>query len=146
MEEKNNEKSWEEQIDEVESSNHKIIAEFENWLFKKHLTKETIQKHLNNIDFYANGYLTRYEIIPVEDGALDIGSFLGDYFIRKASWSSKYTIKENISSFKKFYTFLHEIKKISKDDLDGMKEIIKEEKDEWIEEVEQYWDEINDDW
>lgn len=50
-------------------------------------------------------------------------------------WSSEGTIKENISSFKKFYSFLNEIGEVSGDDLKEMTEIIKEEKDKWFERV-----------
>jgi len=48
--------------------------------------------------------------------------------------ASKYTIQENIASFKKFYTFLYEKVEVSKNELNEMKELIKEEKADWIEE------------
>ena len=47
-------------------------------------------------------------------------------------WASKTTILENITSFKKFYTFLNEIGKITEEDLNEMKNTIKEEKNDWI--------------
>lgn len=97
------------------------------------------------MEFYASYYLLRYEIIPLEDGALEIGGFLGDFFIRKATWSSPSAIKENISSFKKFYTFLNQIKMLSNQDLNEMKQLIKEEKEDWIESAETYWDDL-DEW
>ncbi len=45
--------------------------------------------------------LVRHDVTPVEDGALNISPFLGDYFIRKAMWASKEAIKEYIASFTK---------------------------------------------
>ena len=139
-------KEWEDEIEKIEKHNNNLLSDFEEWLKSKDLKPKTIRNHIDNVEFYANGFLLRYEPIPVEKGALEIGSFLGDYFIRKTSWSSKYTINENIASFKKFYTFLNEIGKISNSELTDMKELIKDEKTDWIEEVVNYWDNIEDDW
>lgn len=139
-------KEWERQIEKAKKHNNKLLIEFEKHLKSKSLKSSTIKNHIDNVEFYANGFLLRYEIIPVEKGILEIGSFLGDYFIRKTSWASKYTIQENIASFKKFYTFLNELAKVSKIELNEMKELIKDEKSDWMEEVENYWDNIEDDW
>ena len=139
-------KEWERQIEEAKTHNNKLLIEFEKHLKTKSLKSNTIKNHIDNVEFYANDFLLRNEIIPVEKGILQIGNFLGDFFIRKASWASKYTIQENIASFKKFYSFLNEIGKVSKIELAEMKELIKDEKSDWIEEVENYWDNIENDW
>ncbi len=131
-------RDWERQVEKVKINNNKLLVEFSNYLQSKSLKSKTIKNHINNMEFYGNDFLLRYEIIPIEKGALEIGSFLGDYFIRKVCWASKYTIQENIASFKKFYTFLNEIGKISKTELDEMKAIIKDEKLDWIGEAEAY--------
>jgi len=86
------------------------------------------------------------EIIPTEKGALEIGNFLGDFFIRKASWANEYTIKENITSIKKFYTFLNESGQVSNTELLEMNEIIKLEKSNWIGEAESSWNDLEEDW
>jgi len=139
-------KEWERQIEKAKTHNNKLLIEFEKHLKTKSLKSNTIKNHINNVGFYANDFLLRYEIIPVEKGILQIGSFLGDFFIRKTSWASKYTIQENIASFKKFYSFLNEIGKVSKIELAKMKELIKDEKSDWVEEVEIYWNNIENDW
>ena len=131
-------RDWERQVEKVKINNNKLLVKFSNYLQSKSLKSKTIKNHINNMEFYGNDFLLRYEIIPIEKGALEIGSFLGDYFIRKVCWASKYTIQENIASFKKFYTFLNEIGKISKTELDEMKAIIKDEKLDWIGEAEAY--------
>ncbi len=133
-------KEWERQTEETKSHNNKLLIDFENHLKTKSLKLKTIKNHIGNVEFYANDFLLRYEIIPVEKGILEIGSYLGDFFIRKTSWASKYTIQENIASFKKFYSFLNEIGMVSKDELSEMKELIKYEKSDWIDEVENYYD------
>ena len=139
-------KEWERQIEEAKTHNNKLLIEFEKHLKTTSLKSNTIKNHINNVEFFANDFLLRYEIIPVEKGILQIGNFLGDFFIRKTSWASKYTIQENIASFKKFYSFLNKIGKVSKNELTEMKELIKDEKSDWIEEVENYWDNIENDW
>ncbi|HFA50195.1 MAG TPA: hypothetical protein ENJ95_14385 [Bacteroidetes bacterium] len=89
--------------------------------------------------------------------------------------ASKYTIQENIASFKKFYTYLYEAGKITKEELKEIKDLIYcttlgfvhraqvlpfwgwglaganaqnlkwcSIKDEWIEEVESYWDDMEE--
>lgn len=123
----------------AEKHNNLVIADFRKYLENKSLKSTTVNKHVYNIRFYANYYLLRYEIIPVEEGALNIGYFLGDFFIRKAMWSRPSAVKGNISSFKKFYTFLNEIKMLSNEDLREMKQLIREEKDDWMEASEAYW-------
>lgn len=76
----------------------------------------------------------------VEDGIEFIGDFLGDWFVRKAMWSSESSIKSNITTIKKFYLFMQHLNLISKDDLRRLNREIKESKDEWIAEVNRYND------
>ncbi len=129
-------KEYEKQVEKHQVRNEKLFVSFKKWLEYKSLKPKTIENHISNIDFFANNFLLRYEIIPIEKGTTEIGSFLGGFFIRKAMWASKAAINENIASFKKFYTFLYEIELITKEELKEMKEFIKEEKEEWIEALE----------
>lgn len=129
---------WEKIVDDIVAENQKILYEFELWLQTKNLSEKTINSHVSNINFFINNYLVRYEPIKSEDGATEIGSFLGDYFIRKAMWATKNSIMENIASFKKFYTFMVEVNKTTMDDFIEMKEIIKEEREEWFDSLKQF--------
>ncbi len=108
--------SFEENINIQKSKNEKLIEEFSKWLESKKLSKKTIEKHLYNSDFYINEFLLYYESQEPKDGMEYIDGFLGDFFIRKCMWSSKATIKENATSLKKFYQFMSEIGKVSKED------------------------------
>jgi hypothetical protein len=65
---------------------------------------------VDNVGFYINEFLLQDDddLISPEDGLSHIGWFLGDWFIRKAMWASKTSIKGNAASFKKFYAFLLE--------------------------------------
>lgn len=129
---------WEKTVEEIIAENNILLKEFELWLETKKLSPKTLKKHVNNIDFFVNNYLVHYEPIKAEDGAVEIGGFLGDYFIRKALWSTKNSIIEYISSFRKFYTFMVEVNKTSEDDLIDMKEIIKEEREDWFDSLQEF--------
>lgn len=142
MEDKDFEK-WERQVEETTAKNQELLDAFQAHLESKSLKPKTVKSHVDNIAFFANDYLLRDEITPVEKGASEIGWFLGDFFIRKTTWASKSSIKENIASFKKFYTFLNEQGKVSNEELNEMKTIIKEEKDIWLDEVDSYWDDMD---
>ena len=139
-------KEWQVAVEKTKTQNAVLLFDFEEWLKSKNLKPKTIKKHIHNIDFFINHYLLRYIVIPAEKGSFEIGEFLGDYFIRKAAWASKNSIKEYVSSFKKFYTFLVEIEKMDIEDLQEMYECINEDKENWIEEAENYTNDIEGDW
>jgi hypothetical protein len=138
--------NWDEQVGNAEKENDDLIEGFSKYLTGKALDTKTIQKHIDNVDFYVNTFLLRYEIIPAEKGSYEIGDFLGDFFIRKAMWSTKAAVEQNIVSFKKFYTYLNEIGKLSDEDLFEMKLMIKEETETWIERVVKYNSNTDGDW
>ena len=71
--------------------------------------------------------------------------FLGYWFIKKAMWASKSSIKANAASLKKFYTFLLEKGLIEKDDLQELKETIKYQMSEWLATLDRYDDPSIDD-
>ncbi|HFA50194.1 MAG TPA: hypothetical protein ENJ95_14380 [Bacteroidetes bacterium] len=91
----NNEyKEWEQQVKETKKHNKQLLAGFEKWLTAKSLKPKTIKNHIGNLDFYADAYLLRYDIIPLEEGGTHIGMFLGDYFIRKTTWPANIPSKK----------------------------------------------------
>lgn len=123
---------YEKECERIRASNATLLDGFEAHLKKKGLKSDTIKSHLDNVDFYINNYLLYSEPKSAEEGALEIDDFLGDWFIRKATWSSGAHVKANIASFKKFYTFLLGQKLVDAKDLAEMKEMIKEEQKDWI--------------
>jgi len=106
----------------------------------KNLKDKTIQRHIDNIDFYINEFLLYEDAVEAKKGAGEVGMFLGYWFIRKAAWASAASIKSNAASLKKFYTFLNEIGRTKKDDLEYLKEKIKEEMPEWLATLKRYDD------
>ena len=119
----------------IKEDNAKLLADFERWLEQKGLAKKTITEHVKNADFYINTFLLYDEAIPARDGAIHLSTFLGSWFVRKALWASRTSIKENAATLKKFYTFMREKGQIDADDLQELKDTIKEEMAEWLEQV-----------
>lgn len=128
-----------------EEKNEEYLRIFENDLIQSGLTQRTISKHLSNVYFYINEYLTRYEPLGMEDGCGDkIHSFLGDFFIVKCVWSTPGTIKATASSIKKFYKSMSEGGYISKLAYKDLCDIIKENMGIWQDECEAYNNSSND--
>ena len=131
---------YEIECERIREANGKLLADFAIWLQQSGLSSKTIAKHTENIDFYINEFLLYEDAEGAQEGVHRIGMFLGYWFIRKAMWSSASSIKSNAASLKKFYTFLHERGLVSQDDLDSLKETIKEEMPEWLATLARYDD------
>ena len=129
----------EKQLKENTKRNEDYLKMFEKSLEEKQLTAKTIKKHVSNIDFYLNDYLTFYdEIIKMENGTQYTGSFLGDWFIRKSLWASKSSIKEMASSLKKFYEYMSALGFVKISDYQEMCYEIKDNMDLYLENLEDY--------
>lgn len=126
--------------EKIRESNEQLLADFGNWLRRSNLTEKTIGRHVENVDFYINEYLLYDDATEPQKGIFSVSMFLGYWFIRKAMWASKASIKSNAASLKKFYAYLCEQGLVSKEDLDELKETIKEEMGEWLATIERYDD------
>ena len=124
---------YEAKVKEITESNIEHLSTFRKWLKDKKLADKTINNHINNVDFYINHYLSYYIPQDIKAGCYSINGFLGDFFIRKAMWSSCSQIKSTAASIKKFYACMLEHSVIEKDDYDELCEDIKEDMDEWLE-------------
>ena len=65
-------KEYELECDKARENNSKLLVEFERHLISNSLSSKTIKRHVSDIEFYANSYLLRYEVIHVEKGSLQI--------------------------------------------------------------------------
>jgi len=129
---------YEKECKRIRKENENLLIDFKKWLSGKKLSKKTIDKHVSNVDFYINDFLLYEDAIEAADGVSSMGMFLGYWFIRKAMWSRKAAIKENAASLKKFYKFMLEKKKFSKESFEYLKETIKEDMPEWTATMERY--------
>jgi hypothetical protein len=105
---------------------------------KEGLKYNTINKHYSNVQFFVEEFLDYYYEADAIEGIDYVDEFLGDWFIRKAMWSTEATIKSNITSFKKFYKYMMVEGHLHKDDYNEFLKLIKEDKSEWINRVNAY--------
>ncbi len=131
---------YEEDCKKIRKDNESLLNEFEVWLKSSGLSEKTINNHLSNIDFYVNEYLLYEDATEAKDGVDAVGMFLGYWFIKKAMWASKSSIKGYARSLKKFYAFMHEKGLIDKEDLTDLKQTIKEDMPEWLATLDRYDD------
>ena len=124
---------YEAECKKIKKANEVLLDEFEAWLEASGLSEKTIDNHFENVAFYLNEYLLYEDATEAKDGADSVGMFLGYWFIRKAMWASQSSIKSNATSLKKFYTFMHEKGLIEKEELTDLKQTIKEDMSEWLE-------------
>ena len=90
------------------------------------------------MEFFLNDFLNYYEPTKMEDGPLEVYTFLSDWFIRKCMWSSRSSIKETASSIKKFYKCMNELGYIDKEKYELVAFTIKENMEEFLENLDDY--------
>ena len=130
---------YDRQCADIRSENAELLREFSAWLADGGLSKTTIRGHRINLDFYLNHFLLRYDpLMRPPEGVDCVGEFLGDWFIYKAAWSSKTSIKANAASLKKFYAFMAERGLVKPEELDALKQQIKEELPDWLDTLERW--------
>ena len=127
-------------VEENKERNQKYIIEFEEWLNKKGLVNKTIRKHINNVDLYVNDYLNYYDITKIEEGVYLVYPFLDGWFIEKCMWASRNSLKETAASIKKFYQYMSENNYVNKKDYEYMCSFIKENMDNFLEQVDAFED------
>lgn len=125
--------------EKIHEENQKYLDLFKESMKEEGLSEKVIKRHMFNVEFYLNDYLSYYEEpFKMEEGIKKMDYFFSYFFVQKCMWSTGNAIKENISSFKKFYKLMSEKNLISKEEYEYMLELIKESKDVWIEECEEF--------
>lgn len=76
----------------------------------------------------------------MEDGINCIHSFLDGWFIEKCLWVSKNSLKETATSIKMFYQCMSENNYVSQEDYKSLCSFIKENMEEFLEQVELFED------
>jgi hypothetical protein len=134
------ESEYDKRCQQIRQENASLLGEFSHWLKKAGLGVATIRSHCTNLDFYLNHFLLCSDLLMPADGVSCVGEFLGDWFIHKAMWSNKTTVKANATSLKKFYSFMAERGLIKPEEFASLKQQIKDELPAWLGAVEKYND------
>ena len=137
---------FEQACKEIKKVNKGLLIQFEAWLTASGLAPKTAVKHVFNVDFFINEYLLHEEPQEASEGVYQISSFLGDWFVTHAMWSSPASIKSNAASLKKFYAFMLEKEWVAQQAVDELALTIKREMPKWIANAGRYDDEMDDDY
>ena len=122
-----------------QEANEIYLTGFEEWLKNAGLTKQTINSHLSNVEYYINIYLCYDDIPEISAGCYFISGYLGYWYITKEIWASCAKIKSVAASIKKFYKYMLEMGLVVQDDYDSLLKTIKEEMSDWLESKEHYY-------
>ncbi len=112
-------------------------------LFLEHLNGLSLnvqRKHCMNVDYFLFTYLSHYESLKMRQGTKKLDNYLGDFFIKKCSWSTPKTIQATAFSIKKFYQCMLIHGKITKKEYDFVCETIKNNLTTWQETCARYND------
>lgn len=131
---------YQKECERIRKANAQLLEEFSAWLRAKGLSDKTVRTHCENMDFYLNHFLLYEDAEEAASGVSRVNMFLGYWFIKKAMWASKSSIRSNGASLKKFYSFMAETGRIDKDDLDDLKADIREGMPEWLATIARYDD------
>lgn len=111
---------------------------FEEELINDGLSKNVIQRHLGNVEFYFEYYCLEYNDVGIDEAYLYVNNFFPSWYIRKSCSVSKTDLMSICSSIKKFNKFLVLNNVVSKGNNISLHECIKTNTSSWIEEVEEF--------
>jgi hypothetical protein len=143
---KNDYEEYEKACKQIRHENEQLLDGFVALLRSQRLSTRTIRTHRENVDFFINEFLLYEGAKRPADGIDEIGTFLGDWFIRKAMWSTPRAIKSSATSLFKFYCYLAALDRITLADLAALKATIAIHLPKWQDRCERYIDPSIDDW
>ena len=79
---------YEAACERIRKDNEELLDGFVAMLRGKRLASRTIGTHRDNVDFFVNEFLLRVDLIKPAEGTGRVNEFMGDWFIRKAMWST----------------------------------------------------------
>lgn len=122
----------------VYERNGELLDIFEGWLREQRLSAKTIQKHLDNVDRFANSYLAdeagALELPGPADEAVpeDVDDFLADWVLYEEDRPVE-GVKSHIASLKKFYLCLEETGEMAVEDARAMRRLLQEDRAYYLE-------------
>lgn len=123
----------------AEERNDELFGTFEQWLDRQGLAETTVQRHLDNVEFFAGGYMAGdggFTEVPRpadQAGVADVDEFLGDWFPYEANWPSVGTLKATMAALKKFYVCLKETGQMAAGKADEILEMLQSSRGRYIE-------------
>ena len=109
-------KRYRELFEEIKKNHRLILEDFRLYLTDyQSLSPKTVRRHVSNIDFFLNGFVTRYDVqTPISIIESRLSEFLSDFYVDKFIDASVTGMKQNATSLKKFYQYLMDVNRIDK--------------------------------
>jgi site-specific recombinase XerD len=135
--------SHDEQVKHIRNYNEPILASFRDSFMNSTLSAKTIKNHVQNMEFFAE-YLIYYEPLKTleQTESSDVISFLDDWFLRKAMWSSVESVKAYFATFKKFFIWMRDTNRMAENIIKIILEELKEEREDIIDNAKSYFGSI----
>lgn len=143
---KNSHHEYEKTCEQIRHENEQLLDGFVALLRKQRLALRTIRTHRENVEFFINEFLLYGDPKRPIEGMGEIDDYFGDWFIRKAMWSTPRTIKSTATSLYKFYAYLAALDRITPAELAALKATIADHLPEWQARCQRYNDPEIHDW
>jgi hypothetical protein len=123
----------------VYERNTELLDIFERWLREQRLSAKTIQKHLDNMNRFANGYLAdaggALELPGPADEAVpeDIDDFLADWLLYEQDQRPLEAVKSHTASLKRFYLCLEEAGEMPVEDASAIRQLLQDDRVYYLE-------------
>jgi site-specific recombinase XerD len=129
--------TYEQRVHAIQRANQPILDGFERSLKQAGLSEQTIRDHVDNIRFFAR-YLLLYasslrRLDEATEGA--VYDFLEDWFPRKALWASVSSMKVDLASFKKFFTWMGETGLVAPETVEDVLSTLKDSRNRFLRKV-----------
>ena len=116
----------------VQNENAGYLLWFKDYLIDQGLSLKTVDRHLKNLDFFLNEFLTSGGVRRMEDGLFAMDEYFGSYFMSHNKKASVGSLKSNAESIKKFYLCMFEHGKVTSSEYVVLCRDIKEGMPGWL--------------
>ena len=124
----------EDSYEDIMEENNKYLEEFRKFLEKRNYRENTIEEHINRVEYYINDYLMWGIPKHMQEGcSFDVVNFIEGRVNEKVIPASVHNIGFFLASIRLFYECMCDKKLISKEQLKEFNNDIKNCKDEMIE-------------
>ncbi len=129
--------TYEQQVQAIQHANQPILDGFEHSLKQSGLSEQTIKDHVDNVRFFVRYLLLYAYSLRRLDEATEgnVYDFLEDWFPRKALWASVSSMKVDLASFKKFFTWMGETGLVAPETVEDVLSTLKDSRNRFLRKV-----------
>jgi hypothetical protein len=127
------------QAQTAQERNAELLRTFEQWLTKQGLSKKAIQRHMDDVTFFADAYMVGVGGCVIcsrpadQADSGDVDEFMTEWFMHEAKLVSEDTVEASVASLTQFYTCLKDTGHMKAREADAILELLQEEQDYYVE-------------